>query len=150
MRASQHEPPGTVILRKLETGQAALRHQSRLRNLQSLVAVQRARFAVWPFSSKVVKPVCDVGILLDFKENKPWPECVHGSRRDEHSLIGFRVEALKQIRARSAVYRCPKLSGSDAGFEAEQKLGVPLRLEDVPHFALAHAARLVLAGILVV
>ena len=148
--AGENESARAVLLFAFEPGQIALRREFRANNVEPFFQVQRARFAIQAGPAKIIQPIGEIGIFLDFEQQQTGSQSVDDSRGQKHGFLRLRPEALQEVARSAVLEHLEQLLLRHAGLQPEENRGVGIRRQEIPHLALAHVAGVVDGGVSVV
>ena len=84
--AGENESARAVFLLEFEPRQIAQGRQLRANNVKPFFQVQRARFAIQAGPVKIIQPISEIGIFLDFEQHQTRSQSVDDSRGQETRL----------------------------------------------------------------
>ena len=100
--AGENEPARAVFFLEFDPGQIALGRELRANNVEPFFQVERARFAIQAGPAKIIQPIGEIGIFLDFEHHQTGSQSVDDSRGQKCGFLRLRPEALQNIARRSA------------------------------------------------
>ena len=139
--AGENESARAVFLLEFDPGQIAQGRELRANNVEPFFQVQRARLAIQAGPAKIIQPIGEIGIFLDFEQHQTGSQSVDDSRGQKHGFLRLRPEALQEVARGSVLERWEQLLLRHAGLQPEENRGVGIRLQEIPHLALAQRCR---------
>jgi hypothetical protein len=109
--------------------------------LDTCLDVQRSWLPIWPHTVPIKETIRHVTRLLDFGDEEPCPDRMHGTGGDEHAIAGPGVEGMEHCFAGAGSNGSGKVGSPDSLTETGVDATAGVSINDIPGLGLASVGR---------